>query len=270
MKLNELLRSECVKANSFADDKALVLCEIAALAKESDLLKNVTEEQILEGLQERETLGTTAFGEGIAIPHCRLRDVKDFVVGILSVPKGVEFESQDGKKVQLIVFIIAPRNESNTHIRLLSAISRALQNTAAVGKMIKTQKDSSLHDAFLEAAGQDISERVPMRRNLVHVFVQDENVFRGIMEQVSGLEGVSLSVIDGQSCRPYLSKLPLYADFAKKEDTRVCKILAIIVERRLSNEVMRRIETVTGNLFECIGIMVTVQELAYSAGSLEL
>ncbi|MHC4553394.1 MAG: PTS sugar transporter subunit IIA [Planctomycetota bacterium] len=270
MKLNELLRTECIKANSLADDKALALCEVAALAKESDQLRDVTEEQILEGLQEREILGTTAFGEGVAIPHCRLRDVKDFVVGIMSVPGGVEFEAPDGKKVQLIVFIIAPRQESNTHIRLLSAISRALQNGSAVQKMIAAKDAQSLHTAFLEAAAQDISERVPLRRNLINVFVQDENVFRHVIEQISGLEGISFSVIEGQNCRPYLSNLPLYAGFAEIEDNRVCKILAVIVERRLSNEVIRRIETVTGNLFECTGVMVTVQELTYSAGSLEV
>ena len=50
----------------------------------------------------------------------------------------------------------------------------------------------------------------------------------------------------------------------------ICKVIAATVERQLSNEVIRRVEGVTGSLFECTGVMVTVQELAYAAGALEM
>lgn len=270
MKLAELLRSECVRIGSNVDDKAMALCEIAALAKQSKTLKRLSEDEILEGLQERETLGTTAFGSGVAIPHCRLKGVKDFVVGLMTVPEGVEFESEDGKKVQLIVFIIAPQDQSNTHIRLLSAVSRALQDQAAVKKMIKSKTDEQLRTQFLEAAGQDISEQIPVRHNLVHVFVQDDKIFHEIMEAVATLENSSFCVIEGQNSRQYLSKSPLYAGFANNGNAPVCKILVATIERRLSNEIIRRIEGITGSLFECTGVMVTVQEMSYSAGSLEV
>ena len=49
-----------------------------------------------------------------------------------------------------------------------------------------------------------------------------------------------------------------------------CKVITAIVERRLNNEVIRRVESITGSLLECMGVMVTVQELDYSAGSLEV
>jgi mannitol/fructose-specific phosphotransferase system IIA component (Ntr-type) len=116
MKLVELLRSECVRVGSTADDKAMALCEIATLAKQSKALKRISEDEILEGLQERETLGTTAFGHAVAIPHCRLKGVKDFVVGLMTVPAGVEFESEDGTKVQLDRFYHrAPGPEQHAH-----------------------------------------------------------------------------------------------------------------------------------------------------------
>ncbi len=269
MKLVELLRSECIQVNSTVDDKAMTLCEIAGLAKKCDVLKNVSEEAILEALQDREILGSTAFGNGIAIPHCRMRDVKDFVVGLMTIPDGVEFESEDHKKVQLIVFIIGPRQQSNTHIRLLSAISQALQEEASVQKMIDAENEDQLRKAFLEGAGRDISEQVPIRRNMVHVLVQDDKVFREILEALSGLENSSLSVLNAESLRPYLSEMPLYADFDENGD-HVHKVIIAIVERRLSNEVIRRIEAITGSLFECTGVMVTVQELNYAGGSLEI
>jgi PTS system nitrogen regulatory IIA component len=266
MKLSELLRSECICVHSKADDKALALCEIASLAKNSAVLKNVSEEAILEAFQDRETLGSTAFGNGIAIPHCRVRDAKDFVIGLMTIPRGAEFEAEDRKKVQLMVFIIAPRQQSDLHIRLLSTISRALQDEASVQKMIAAKGAEQLRGLFLEAAGEDISEQISLRRNLIHVFVQDENVFRDILETISGLETISLSVLDAQRSRAYLG---LYAGLSETSDN-ACKVIAAIVERRLSNEVIRRVETITGSLLECMGVMVTVQELDYSAGSLEV
>lgn len=270
MKLSELLRLECVQAGSAANDKALALCEIAALARKSPICRNVSEEDILEALQDRETLGTTAFGNGVAIPHCRMKGVADFVVGLMTVPDGVNFEAEDGKKVQLLVFIIAPQEQSNKHIRLLSALSRTLQDAEAVARMIAARSAKRLAEIFVDAAGREIQMPQPVKRNLVHIFVQDEKVFKNILDAVSGLEGISLSILDAASVRSDLTRIPLYAGFSDLGKPAVCKVITAIVERRLGNEIIRRIEGVTGSLFECTGVMVTAQELAYSAGSLEM
>ncbi len=269
MKLTELLRTECIRVGSTVDDKAMALCEIAALAKKSKVLNKIPEEAILEALQERETLGTTAFGQGVAIPHCRMEGVRDFVVGLLTVPEGVEFEAEDGKKVHLLVFIIAPKESRNTHIRLLSAVSQAFGDSLVVQNMITAPNTGQLKFLFLQAAQQDVSERVSVHRNLVQIFVQDENTFRGIIEVLSGLENISLNVFKGKSGSAYLAETSLYAEFSDNGDIPSRCIVAI-VERNLSNEVIRRIETITGSLFECTGVMVTIQKLTYSAGSLEM
>jgi PTS system nitrogen regulatory IIA component len=269
MKLTELLRTECIRVGSTVDDKAMALCEIAALAKKSKVLKKIPEEAVLEALQERETLGTTAFGQGVAIPHCRMGGVGDFVVGLLTVPDGVEFEAEDGKKVHLLVFIIAPKESRNTHIRLLSAVSQAFEDASVVQKMIAASDSEQLQSLFLKAAQQDVSEQVSVNRNMVHVFVQDEHVFREIIETLSGLENISLNVLESKSCSAYLTGTPLYAEFSKNGDV-ASRCIVAIVERNLSNEVVRRIETITGSLLECTGVMVTIQELTYSGGSLEM
>ena len=71
MKLVDVLRKECVVVGAKLNDKAATLREIARVAKLSPIIKDVNEEEILRGLQERESLGSTGFGKGIAIPHCR-------------------------------------------------------------------------------------------------------------------------------------------------------------------------------------------------------
>ncbi len=270
MKLSELLRTECVRVGSTADDKSLALCEIAALAKKSMVCRNVTEDAILEALQDRETLGATAFGHGVAIPHCRMKGLHDFVVGLMSVPNGVDFEAEDGGKIRLLVFIIAPFEQSNVHIRLLSALSQAVQDAAAVEKMISARSENQLVKLFLSAAGQDIETPRPSDRNLLHIYIQDDKVFRDILDAVSGIDGIALSVSDAANARTYLTRQPLYAEFAENGHPQACKVIAAVVDRPLSNEVIRRVEGVIGSLFECEGVMVAVQELAYCAGSLEM
>ena len=269
MKLSELLRLECVQVASSANDKAVALCEIAALARKSSICRHVSEDDILEAFQDRETLGSTAFGNGVAIPHCRIKGVSDFVVGLMTVPGGVNFEAEDGKQVRLLVFIVAPSEQSNRHIRLLSALSQTLQDVEAVDRMIAAGNARQLAAVFLEAAGQDIQIPQAVERNLVHIFVQDDNVFHSILDAVSSVEGISLSILDAANVRKDLTRIPLYAGFSDNGNG-TCKVIAALVERRLSNEIIRRVEGITGSLYECMGVMVTSQELSYSAGSLEM
>ena len=79
MNLFDMLRPECILLDAKLGNKQEALGEIARLSKKSDILKNVGEEDILESLKQREELGSTGFGEGIAIPHCRLDTASDFV-----------------------------------------------------------------------------------------------------------------------------------------------------------------------------------------------
>ena len=136
MNLIHVLRNECVKASAQCKTKTEVLETIARQAKQSSVLANMDEAAIFKGLTEREELSSTGFGNGIAIPHCRLDGVEDFVVGILTVPEGAEFNAMDDQPVQLFVFIIAPSSSSNVHIKILSAISQVLNVPEHVAEMV--------------------------------------------------------------------------------------------------------------------------------------
>ena len=113
MNLINVLRPECIQAGAECGSRDAVLETIAALARQSPALAHMDEAALLKGLSEREELSTTGFGNGIAIPHCRLEGVENFVVGILSVPGGAEFAAMDGEPVKLFLFIIAPASGSN-------------------------------------------------------------------------------------------------------------------------------------------------------------
>jgi len=269
MKLIDVLRKECVAVNVQLSDKAGTLQEIARLAKKCSVLDSASEQEILLGLKARESLGSTGVGKGIAIPHCRLKSVKEFVVGIMVVPSGVDFDCPDGEKVRLIVFIVAPEVVSNQHVRLLSVISQTLLVPKALDRILASQTPEEVYDSFLKDKDVEINgvQRVP--KSLIHVFIQNEDVFRDIIQVLAGIESSSLVVVGAENAGVYLSKMPLFASFWSDKPSDFSRIIIAVVDKNLTNETLRRIESVAGDLNKNVGVMVAVQEVFYLAGSLD-
>ena len=268
MKLADVLRKECVAINASMANKAEALREVARLAKKSGVLENVGEQDILAALESRESLGSTGIGKGVAIPHCRLASVKDFVVGIITVPSGVDFDALDAERVRLIVFIIAPEVVSNKHVSLLSVISQRLLAPKALESLLAGQTPDDVYTCFLRGRDVDIDDRKRVAKSLIHVFIQNEDVFRDILQILTGVESGSLVVLGAENAGVYLSKLPLFASFWTDEPSNFSRVIVAIVERNLTNETLRRIESITGVLNKTTGVMVTVQDIDYAAGSL--
>jgi len=268
MKLIDVLRKECVVAGARLGNKAEALDEIVQVAKKSPILKDVSEQEILAGLEEREKLGSTGFGKGIAIPHCRLKSVTDFVVGLITIPSGVDFEALDAEKVNLIIFIIAPEAEPNKHLKLLSAISQTLLIPGALEEILAERTPEAVCESFLRHTHAEIDTKRQTTRCFFNVFVQDENVFRDILEKLTGIETSSLVVANTENVGAYLARVPLFADFWRDKPSSFSKVIVAVVDKGLANETIRRIESVTGNLNECTGVMVTIQDIPYAAGSL--
>ena len=268
MKLADVLRKECVVVNAQFSDKTEALREIARLAKKSSVLENVSEQEILAGLQSRESLGSTGVGKGIAIPHCRLKAVKDFAVGIVTVPSGVDFDALDAGKVRLIVFIIAPEVVSNQHVRLLSVISQRLLAPKALERIMAEPTPEGVYESFLRDQDVEIDDRSRAAKNLIHVFIQSEDIFREVLQILTGIESSSLVIVGAENAGVYLSKLPLFASFWSDEPSNFGRIIIAVVDKNLTNEALRRIESVAGDLGKSAGVMATVQQVDYVAGSL--
>jgi len=270
MKLVEVVREECIVAGAQLSDKSAALDAVVQAARKCGVLKDVSERDILGGLEKRETLGSTGFGNGIAIPHCRLKGVCEFVVGIITVPAGVEFEALDGEKVNIIVFILAPQAESNAHIRLLSAVSQTLLTPGAVKEIVAGATSRAVYESFLRHSRAEIETNGRAARSLLHVFVQREGTFLDILQVLTATDPSSLVVLDAQNAGTYLGKIPLFADLWRDESSRFSKVIMAVVEKGLANETVRRIESITGRLDEHSGTLVTMQDVYYAAGSLDM
>jgi len=268
MKLIDVLYSECIHPCAAVQNKQEALREVARIACSSPPLAQADEATVLRGLEQREALGSTGFGKGIAIPHCRLKEATKFVVGVVTVPSGIDFQALDGAPVRLIVFIVAPERDTNEHIRLLSSISQALMTPGATDELLAEKTPEAIRESFLRYTRSDIDTTGTGKRTLFHVFVQDEAVFRDLLSTLAGIESSSVVVVDTENTGLYLAKMPLFAGFWRDEPSKFCRTLIAVVDRELTNETLRRVEQVTGPLDERDDVLVTAQDLYYSAGSL--
>ena len=122
MRIAEFLREDLVFPDLAASDKAGVLGELSAgLAKTYPALSAA---KLAETLQEREKLGSTGIGEGVAIPHGTLPGIPGLIAAFARSKKGVDFASIDGKPTYLFFALFAPENSAGLHLKALARISR--------------------------------------------------------------------------------------------------------------------------------------------------
>jgi nitrogen PTS system EIIA component len=259
-----------IEVNQSFKNKEEVLRHIASLAIKSDRLSNIREEYLLDRLLNRESVGSTGFGHGLAIPHCHLSEIDEFVVGCLTVPDGVDFNSQDGKPVRIIPFILSPMSSKRHHIRILSRLSIALATKDAVDEVLQCESAEAVRMTLLGyTEDQGRPQRTP-KRSLIHIFLRDESLHNQVLEILVGVGVTSLQIIESRPAASYLSNLSLFAGLWSDGDEEYSKTIIALINSRLSNELIRRIERLTGPLEERNDIAICVQEVVFAGGQIAL
>jgi PTS system nitrogen regulatory IIA component len=125
MKIIDALHREAVLTDLKARDKKGVieeLCEpVAAIA-------GVAVEDLVRVLLERERLGSTGIGDGIGIPHGKMKNIRQLVLGFGLSRQGVDFESMDGRPTRIFFVLVTPESSTGLHLRLLARVSKILKN----------------------------------------------------------------------------------------------------------------------------------------------
>ena len=142
-----------------------------------------------------------------------------------------------------------------------------LHTKDAVRELLAAQSAESLRESFLRYASGESVEGAQDKR-MVCVYVQEEGLFQEIIEIFAGIRESSTVVVRTESLQTHLTKLPLFQGLWQQDPGGFSNLLISIVDKRLTNEVLRQIETRTGDLSARTGVLVTVQDLAYAAGSL--
>ncbi|MBX6423131.1 PTS sugar transporter subunit IIA [Thermosulfurimonas sp. F29] len=124
MRLSNLLSERVIILDLSAEDKWAFFRTVSRILAEESGLKA---RRIEEALCERERLGSTALGEGVALPHARVPLLPRLYVSLARSLKGLEFDSPDGKPVKIIFTVLAPEEESALYLRCLSHLARLLR-----------------------------------------------------------------------------------------------------------------------------------------------
>jgi hypothetical protein len=191
------------------------------------------------------------------------------VLGLLIIPQGVDFESIDKKKTNIFFFIIAPRERRNEHIQVLSSVSKLLRSDGTVKKLLAATQPKQIVDHLSTFWLKREEIKVRKLKTLFIIFVQKEVCFDDILQALSAAVEGSISVIETNNAGYYLHKLPLYASFWSEKTRLFSHVIMAVVDKDLSNEVIRRINMVCENIDTEPGVLVTVHDLSYSAGSIE-
>ena len=142
MRLGEYLRKDFVLDDLKASDKQEVLAELVSPV--AGAFPDLSPEKTLRVLMDREDLGTTGIGDGVAIPHGKMESLKEIVIVAGRSRGGVDFESLDHKPCRIFFLVLAPEHVAGMHLRILAQISRLLSDEGFRGSFLEAQDRESL------------------------------------------------------------------------------------------------------------------------------
>ena len=132
MKLSEFIFKNSIFLNVEADSQKNVFKILGNIfSKKNKTLSS----RVIDKLNERERLGSTSVGNGIAIPHTKVDGIKETQVIFLKLKNAVDFSASDGKKIDLIFSIIAPENSESDHLLILSSISNFIRQKQKIDRL---------------------------------------------------------------------------------------------------------------------------------------
>ena len=126
LKISDAMGEELIIDELAARSKPEVLREFSELLAENGQVAD--KEELVRILAAREALGSTGIGDGVAIPHGKMKGMKGLVLAFGRSRRGVEFESLDGEPAHLFFLLVAPEDAPGEHLKALARISRLMKN----------------------------------------------------------------------------------------------------------------------------------------------
>ncbi len=142
MPLNDIVALNAVIPALKANGKKQAIQELAARAA---VLTGQSERTIFETLLQRERLGSTGIGQGVAIPHCKLPKLGKLFGMFARLDRPIDFEALDGQPVDLIFLLLAPEGAGADHLKALARIARLLRDLDIAQKLRDLQKADALY-----------------------------------------------------------------------------------------------------------------------------
>ncbi|MDN7124293.1 PTS IIA-like nitrogen regulatory protein PtsN [Pseudidiomarina sp. 1APP75-32.1] len=148
MDLSSLLSPDCTRCAVAGTSKKKVLELIGQLA--APRLSGTTSFDVFESLLNRERLGSTGIGLGVAIPHGRLGTANKPVAVLMTLADGVDFDAIDNQPVDIVFALLVPEEEHEQHLQTLAAVAQRLNDKSCTRALREASSDKELFDLFTD------------------------------------------------------------------------------------------------------------------------
>lgn len=268
MSLEQSLNASSIALGEKIDSSDGVLRRVAELICRNPGAKSIEQDDVFRLLKDRESLSSTGLGRGIAIPHCTSDNVEGFILGVITLQHAVDFHSIDGTPTDIFFFVMGPRESRNSHIKLLSAISKFATQQELLDRLRSEGDPMAARDLLLRNMPYD-EEAVNREKVLLQIFMQNMKYFEEVLNLLSSEVPGSISVLETRSAGAYLFRMPLFAAFWSDKAEHEGRIILAFADKWATNRLIRQIQEITGDPDQQSGVVVTVQNLSYAAGTLD-
>jgi PTS system nitrogen regulatory IIA component len=148
MRLSDILEEKNVIPDLKSKDKRGVLEELVDTIVRND--PSLDKSSLVKVLLERERLGSTGIGDGVAIPHGKFQGIKTPIVSFGRSRKGLDFETMDGEPAFLFFLLVAPENSASIHLKALAKIAKILKSSSFREALIKVPTKEELYRAIIQ------------------------------------------------------------------------------------------------------------------------
>ena len=152
MKISDLVQKDLMNVNLNSHTRDAVIAEVVEQLYKHREIKD--KKQVIESLLKRENLGTTGIGNGVAIPHARIANLKEPILFIGVSRSGIDFSAVDGKPVYLIILFLTPLLESGMHLKILSKIGAMINNKVFIEQLMGAPSNDRLYN-LLKQGGME-------------------------------------------------------------------------------------------------------------------
>jgi PTS system nitrogen regulatory IIA component len=148
MSIEDVLKESCVIADIKGTTKRDVLFELVYVLKKAMLIENV--EKAVNVILEREKLGSTGIGDGVAIPHGKTKSIHNILCAFGRSLEGVDFNAVDRKSVHIFFLLLAPEDSASLHLKMLSRISKILRDLSFRKKLMELTDTHEIYASIIE------------------------------------------------------------------------------------------------------------------------
>lgn len=145
MGISDILSENMVLAHVEAENKRGLLEKLSGFVAEKE---NLDKNLIFEAILERENLGSTGYGDGVAFPHARINGLNKVIAVFARLNKGVDYDSLDNHPVDLIGFLLSPEKSGEDHLQSLAVMSRVLKDADTCRKIREAKTAHEIYVAL--------------------------------------------------------------------------------------------------------------------------